>query len=50
MCADASCNRIYGCEPTLGRWQIHIINNEFSLDQRKGAFRNVAYKLSRQER
>ena len=35
---------------TLRRWRIHISGKGFSVDQRKGAQRNVAHKLSIQER
>ena len=38
------------CQRTLRRWRIHISGKGFSVDQRKGAQRNVAHKLSIQER
>ena len=38
------------CQRTLRRWRIHISGKGFSIDQRKGAQRNVAHKLSIQER
>jgi hypothetical protein len=39
-----------GCQRMLRRWRIHISGKGFSVDQRKGAQRNVAHKLSMQER
>ena len=38
------------CQRTLRRWRIHISGKGFNVDQRKGAQRNVAHKLSIQER
>lgn len=35
---------------TLRRWRMHISGIGFSVDQRKGAQKNVAHKLSMQER
>ena len=34
---------------TLRRWRIHISGKGFSVDQRKGAQRNVVHKLSIKE-
>ena len=38
------------CQRTLRRWRVHISGKGFSVDQRKGAQRNLANKLSIQER